>query len=392
MKLLEGVKVIDFTHAYAGPYCSLELGDFGAEVIKIERPDTGDQARLWGPFKNCYSAYYSSFNRGKRSLTLNLTSKEGKNIVFDLVRNADIVISNFKSGTLEKYGLGYDELKQVNPEVIFAAINGFGRFGKYAKFAAYDNVIQAMAGIMDMTGFPDKTPTKIGPAIGDSYSGLMLLVGVLLAYYNKLKTGKGQRVDVSMLGSLVSMAEYPVLEYANFAKKISRIGNVNPYYAPGDIYKCADGYIAISVKKEVMWMPFCEALNLTIANDNRFVTNDRRLANVAELKKIIETAIEDKTRREIVDLLTPAGIAAAGVINIAESFEDSQLKARDMVISLKDPGLGPIKLVGNPIKLSKNPPVTNIPSPLLGEHTDEVLRELGYTDAELVDFHSKNIV
>ena len=190
MQLLKGVKVLDFTHAYAGPYCTMELADFGAEVIKIEKIQGGDQARSWGPFKNNNSAYYASFNRGKKSIGLDISSDEGKKIIMDLVKDTDIVVSNFKHGTLEKFGLGYEDMKEVKKDIIFATLNGFGDKGPLSKFAAYDNVIQAMSGIMDLTGFPDRIPTKIGPAIGDSYSGLVLLLGIVMAYYHKLKTGE----------------------------------------------------------------------------------------------------------------------------------------------------------------------------------------------------------
>jgi beta-alanine coA-transferase len=209
MGFLDGVKVVDFTHAYAGPFCSLFLADYGAEVIKIERVDGGDQARTWGPFKNDYSAYYASFNRGKKSITLDIKSKEGQKIIYDLIKDADIVCSNFKAGTLEKYGVGYDQMKQVKPDIIYATISGFGTKGELSKYPAYDNVIQAMSGIMDVNGFADKGPTKIGPAIGDSYTGLLLLLGLMIAFHHRQKTGKGQQIDVTMLGRCLDFWNIP---------------------------------------------------------------------------------------------------------------------------------------------------------------------------------------
>lgn len=393
MGMFDGVKVIDFTHAYSGPFCTLNLADYGAEVIKIERVDGGDQARSWGPFKNDYSVYYASFNRGKKSITLNIASEEGKKIIFDLVKDADIVCSNFKAGTLEKYGIGYDEISKIKPDIIYATLSGFGTKGELSKFAAYDNVIQAMSGIMDLNGFADKGPTKIGPAIGDSYSGLMLLIGIAIAYYNRLMTGKGQQVDATMLGSLYTMLEYPILEYANMGKCLTRSGNTSPYYAPGDCYKVKDGYVALSVKNDDIWKLFCEITSINPEGENgKFKTNELRLKNVKELNTIITERFSNLTRKEIEKLFENTNIPVAGVIDISEALEDEHLIERDMVIKVNDPVAGEVKLVGNPIKLSENKPITNIPSPTLGQHTDLILKELGYTDNEIKILHDKKVV
>lgn len=393
MGMFDGVKVIDFTHAYSGPFCTLNLADYGAEVIKIERVDGGDQARSWGPFKNDYSVYYASFNRGKKSITLNIASEEGKKIIFDLVKDADIVCSNFKAGTLEKYGIGYDEISKIKPDIIYATLSGFGTKGELSKFAAYDNVIQAMSGIMDLNGFADKGPTKIGPAIGDSYSGLMLLIGIAIAYYNRLMTGKGQQVDATMLGSLYTMLEYPILEYANMGKCLTRSGNTSPYYAPGDCYKVKDGYVALSVKNNDMWKLFCEITSINPEGEKgKFKTNELRLKNVKELNTIITERFSNLTRKEIEKLFENTNIPVAGVIDISEALEDEHLIERDMVIKVDDPVAGEVKLVGNPIKLSENKPITNIPSPTLGQHTDLILKELGYTDNEIKILHDKKVV
>lgn len=393
MGLLDGVKVIDFTHAYAGPFCSLNLADFGAEVIKVERVDGGDQARTWGPFKNDYSAYYASFNRGKKSITLNIASKEGHEIIFNLVKEADIVCSNFKAGTLEKYGIGYEEMKKIKPDIIYASISGFGTKGPLSKFAAYDNVIQAISGIMDANGFPDKIPTKIGPAIGDSYSGLILLLGIMIAYYERKKTGRGQKVDVTMLGSLYTMLEYPILEYVNNNKKISRNGNTSLYYAPSDVYKVKDGFVALTIKNDEMWKNFCEKLELDdIADIPTYKTNADRLNQKDSLKHILENEFSTKTMSELENLFKDTNIPISRIIGITESLQDEHLLARNMVIDVNDPVIGNIKLVGNPIKLSENQPVLDIPSPTLGENTDEILNELGYNTLQISQFKEKGIV
>lgn len=390
MGFLDGVKVVDFTHAYAGPFCSLFLADYGAEVIKIERVDGGDQARTWGPFKNDYSAYYASFNRGKKSITLDIKSEEGQKIIYDLIKDADIVCSNFKAGTLERYGVGYEQMKKIKPDIIYATISGFGTKGELAKYAAYDNVIQAMSGVMDVNGFADKGPTKIGPAIGDSYSGLLLLLGLMIAYYNRQKTGKGQQVDVTMLGALFGLLEYPVLEYANNGKALSRSGNASHYSAPNDIFKTKDDYVAISVKNDAQWAEFCERTGLENTAD--FRTNADRLAKKDLLKEQIEKRFAELTAKEAEALFDGSSVAASSVMGIVESLENPQLLARDMVIEVNDPVMGPVKLVGDPIHLSENAPITNVPSPTLGENTDEILSRLGYTADEIKALKEKKVV
>lgn len=393
MGILDNVKVVDFTHAYSGPFCSMNLADYGAEVIKIERIQGGDQARSWGPFKDDYSGYYASFNRGKKSVTLNIACPDGRKVIFDLIREADIVISNFKAGTLEKYGMGYEQMKRINPEIIYASLSGFGTQGELSAYAAYDNVIQGMSGIMDLNGFPDGDPTKIGPAIGDSYSGLVLLIGILIAYYHRLKTGEGQKIDATMLGSLITSLEYPIMEYTNLNKLVSRMGNRNPYYAPGDVYKTKDGYIAVSAKDDAQWETFCRTLEAeALLEKEEYETNELRLAHADQLKEDLEKLFAEHGMHEIEQSLEQAGIAAAHVMGIEEALEDEHLLARKMVIDVEDPGVGPIKLVGNPIKLSESKPVTDIPSPLLGENTEEILAEIGYTEEDINQLREEGVI
>ncbi len=393
MAIFDDVKVIDFTHAYSGPFCSMNLADYGAEVIKIERVEGGDQSRTWGPFKNGYSGYYASFNRGKRSLTLNIASEEGRNIIFELLKDADIVISNFKAGTMERYGIGYEKMKEVKKDIIYAELSGFGVKGELSSYAAYDNVIQSMSGVMDINGFADKDPAKIGPAIGDSYSGLILLMGILTAYYHRLKTGEGQKVDATMLGSLITTLEYPIMEYLNKGKCIGRRGNRSLYYAPGDVYKTEDGYIAVSVKDSKQWEDFCSVLEMEeLKGDERFSSKDMRLENADDLAYEIEKRFKNISMYEAEKRLNDAGIAASHVMGIEEALSDEHLIARDMVITVDDPVLGDIKLVGNPIKLSEASPSTDIASPLLGENTEEIMTKLGYEKNKIESLRVEGII
>ena len=289
--------------------------------------------------------------------------------------------------------MGYEQMKRVNPEIIYASLSGFGTQGELSAYAAYDNVIQGMSGIMELNGFPDGDPTKIGPAIGDSYSGLVLLIGILIAYYHRLKTGEGQKIDATMLGSLITSLEYPIMEYTNLNKLVSRMGNRNPYYAPGDVYKTKDGYIAISVKDDVQWETFCKTLEADeLLEKEEYRTNELRLAHADQLKEDLEALFAEDGMHEIEQNLEQAGIAASHVMGIEEALEDEHLLARKMVIDVEDPGVGPIKLVGNPIKLSESKPVTDIPSPLLGENTEEILAEIGYTEEEMNQLREDGVI
>lgn len=393
MGIFDGVKVIDFTHAYAGPFTTLNLADFGADVIKIERRETGDVARGWGPFKNDYSGYYSSFNRGKKSITLDIRSEEGQKIIFELVKDADIVCSNFKAGTLDKYGIGYNKMKEIKPDIIYATISGFGETGVLSSFAAYDNVVQAVSGLMDVTGFIDGDPSKIGPAIGDSYTGLMLFMGIAMAYYKRLETGKGQKVDVTMLGSLMAMLDNPIMTSTALGKTVKRKGNINKHYAPCDVFNVNDGFVTIAVKNQSIWESLCKSLEKQdLMEDSRFVNNEMRMENKDVLKDIIEDLIKDKNKLELEKLLTSIGVPCAAVSNIEDAFKNEQLIARDMIIELDDPGFGSFKVVGNPIKLSVDAPVIKEPSPLLGQHTDNLLLELGYTEEKINELKEQKVI
>lgn len=393
MGILDNVKVVDFTHAYSGPFCSMNLADYGAEVIKIEKVQGGDQSRCWGPFKDDYSGYYASFNRGKKSVTLNIACPNGRKVIMDLIKDADIVISNFKAGTLEKYGMGYEQMKKVNPGIIYASLSGFGTKGELAAYAAYDNVMQGMSGIMELNGFPDGDPTKIGPAIGDSYSGLVLLIGILIAYYHRLNTGEGQKVESTMLGSLITSLEYPIMEYTNLNKVVSRMGNRNPYYAPGDVYKTKDGFVAVSVKNDEQWEKFCETLEAeSLLEEEKYSTNELRMKHVEQLTEDIEAVLANHGMHEVEQSMEQAGLAVSHVMDIKEALDDDHLKSRNMVIEVNDPGVGPIKLVGNPIKLSGSTPITDIPSPLLGANTKEVLEEIGYTEEDIDKLREEGVI
>lgn len=393
MKILEGVTVIDFTQAYSGPFCAMQLADFGARVIKIERAGVGDQSREWTPFRNNYSGYYSSINRNKESLTLDISTEEGQSIIKALAKDADIVLENFKCGTLTKMGLDYEALKEINPGIIFASLSGFGQSGPYKKLAAYDNVVQSMCGIMDITGYPDGDPCRVGPGIGDSFTGLHLCNGILMAYLHKLKTGEGQCLNIAMLDALFGIEENAILFKSVYNQDLTRMGTRNAMFAPYDVFTCADGLYTIAVTEEEDFRRFCGAIERPkLADDPRFVSNRDRLDNYEALMAEITPFFTEKTRAELDVIFTRAEVAGGSVQNIPEVVGDEQLNARGMLWDIDDPGIGAHKNMGNPIRMSLTPPALKNGAPLLGQDTDRILTELGYSQPQIADLHARSIV
>jgi CoA:oxalate CoA-transferase len=393
MKVLEGVTVIDFTQAYSGPFCVMQLADFGARIIKIERAGSGDQSREWTPFRNDYSGYYASINRNKESVSLDIGREEGQKIVRELVRNADIVVENFKCGTMEKYGLHYEEMKKINPGLIFASLSGFGQTGPYKNLAAYDNVIQSMAGTMDVTGYPHGDPLRVGPGIGDSFTGLLLANGIVMAYLHKLETGEGQFINIAMLDALFGILENAILHKTVLNQELTRMGTRDVNFAPYDVYNCKDGLYTVAITTDKDFAVFCEAIGKPeMANDPRFKTNADRMANYDVLTELIAPFFANQTRSELDVLFTAANIPGGMVQDIPEVMADKQLTAREMFWEIDDPGIGLHRNMANPMKLSAAPPTLRNGSPLLGQDTDKVLMELGYSEAEIAALRENGIV
>lgn len=396
MKVLEGVTVIDFTQAYSGPFCTMQLADFGARVIKIERTKYGDQSRYWAPInENGDSGYYAAINRGKESITLDIGSPEGLEIAKKLIAKADIMLENFSVGSMEKKGLGYEAIKEINPEIIYGSISGYGQNTTWRKLPAYDNVIQAQTGLMEMTGEADGVPTKVGVSVGDNYTGLEMSLAVALAYYNKLKTGKGQYIDIAMYDILFGIQEGPILTYELEGVKSTRCGNTDPTLFPYDVYPCKDGYfspgVAAGSKKE--WKAFCEAIEMPeLLENERWMSNDNRIEDYDILTPMILPFFAERTKAELTEIFNAHKIPNAPVNTIPELLEDPQLEARDMLIEMEDPGIGKYKATGNPMKLSMTPPVVEKPAQLLGASTDAVLSELGYSEADIETFRANGII
>ncbi|WDV46556.1 CoA transferase [Clostridiaceae bacterium M8S5] len=394
MKVLEGVKVVDFTQAYSGPFCTMQLADFGAEVIKIERRGIGDQSREWTPIENGHSGYYAAINRNKKGISLDMSTEQGKQIVLELVKDADIIVENFKVGTLDKLGIGYEEMKKVNPEIIYASISGFGETGPHKSLAAYDNVVQAMTGIMEMTGFADGIPTKVGPAIGDNFTGLTMALAISMAYLNKMNTGKGQKIDVAMYDAIFAILESPILFDTLLGEESTRTGNADPAtLVPYDVYECKDGYFSAGLASDKGWPTFCDAVSMPeLKEDPRFIDNELRCKNYDEFTTVVGEFFMSKTKNELEEIFVEAGVPNAPVLTIPEIMHHPQIKARDMMLELEDPGIGKYLAIGNPMKLSETPAQLVHGAPLLGQDTDSVLKDIGYSDEEIKSFHEKEIV
>ena len=396
MKVLEGVTVIDFTQAYSGPFCTMQLADFGARVIKIERNKYGDQSRFWFPVnEEGESGYYAAINRGKESVTLDIGTAEGIEIAKKLIAKADIMVENFSVGSMTKKGLGYEEVKKINPEIIYGSISGYGQNGPWKNLAAYDNVVQAQCGLMEMTGDEDGVPTKVGVSVGDNYTGLEMSLAIAMAYFNKLRTGKGQYIDVAMYDTLFGIMESPILWKELEGVEITRCGNTDPTLFPYDVYPCKDGYfspgVAAGSKKE--WTAFCNAIGMPeLLENERWMSNDNRIEDYEELTEIVSKFFLTKTKAELSEIFDSYKIPNAPVNTIPELIRDPQLKARDMLIELTDEVIGDYVASGNPMKMSLTPPVIEKTAPLLGADTDRVLTELGYSADEITKLHEVEVI
>jgi len=400
-KPLEGIKVLSATGALFGPYCAMVLADLGADVIKIERPGAGDMNREWGPFFKGVegvekSAYFFGLHRNERGITINFKSPKGKQIFKDLVKKSDVVIENFKPGVMDEWGLGYEDLKKVNPKIIYACGSGFGHYGPYSSWPSYDIIGQAMGGFMDLNGWPDKPPARAGSSIGDIVSGMFLAIGILAALRYRDLTGKGQSIDIAQVDSMVAVSETAVLKYTVEGVIPTRIGSRHPTITPFDIYPVTDGYVCIAAGNDAIFGRLCTVMGKPeLTKDPRFDTNPNRTANYGALKPIIEDWTKDKTKWEVTNLCHSVDCPAAPVYNVKEVVEDEHIsKAREMIVPVEHPILKkPIQICGSPIKMSECPIKEYTPAPLLGQHNFEVLSGmLGYTKEQVEALRKEGVI
>ncbi len=384
---LLGVKVLDMSRVLAGPFCGMLLADMGADVIKLEVPGHGDDSREFPPFKEGQSLYFTNLNRGKRGVTLNLKDEEGKRVFLELVRKCDVLIENFSPGTMERLGLGYEELRKVNPRLVYAAISGFGQTGPYRSRPGYDIIGQAMGGLLSVTGWPDSPPTRSGTAIGDILSSLFCTIGILAALNIRERTGRGQLVDVSLVDSVYAALENIPQKFFVEGKVPGRIGNRYEFIYPYDTFRARDGWVVLGIANDAIWGRFLEAAGLEhLRVDERFSSNKVRVENHAALRAVIEGWTGGLGKDEIVELLNANRVPSCPIYDVKEASEDPHIsKARGMVVELEQPGLGTVRLQGNPVKMSETDPKPRGPAPELGGDTGEVLRELLGYDEETVE-------
>lgn len=375
---LAGLRILDLTRVLAGPFCTMMYADMGAEVIKVEQPGTGDDTRQMGPFKNGESAYFMNLNRNKKGVTLNLKNPKGKALFLDLVKKADIVIENFRPGTMEKLGLGYEDLKKVNPGIIYGAISGFGHTGRYSQRPGYDIISQAMSGLMSTTGWPDGEPTRTGTAMGDVLGGLSAAIGILAAVHSRAQTGEGQKVDVALVDSAVASLEIINMIYLVEGRIPQRIGNRYESTYPYDSFRGSDGSLVIGAGNDKLWGCLCCVMGRPeLAEDPRYLKVPDRVARHAELKTIVEDWTKNLTVKEIYDQVSAAGVPCAPIYDIEQVVNDPHIaKDREMFVEMDHPKAGRLTVTGSHIKLTGTPSSVRTPSPALGEHTDALFREL----------------
>ena len=376
---LKNLVVLDLCRVIAGPFCGAMLADLGATVIKIERPGKGDDARAYAPYLNGESLYYSNLNRNKYGMTLDMKQEAGKDILRELVKKADILIENFRPGVMDRMGLGYEELKKINPRLIYGAVSGFGSYGRYHDRPGYDIIAQAMGGLMSITGQKDNPPTRSGNAMGDILGGLNLTIGVLAAVNARGITGEGQRVDVSLTDCVVASLEQAVQRYFVSGKVPERRGNSYEAIAPYDTYETKDGYVVIGCGNQKLYEHFCESIlhRPELIKDERFLTVPLRVENNLVLKAYFEEWTKGKSVAEVTDILLREGIPAGPIYDLEDIFQDQHIaRDREMLVHADHPVMGDIVLSGNPVKLmGTRTQVTRKPSPTLGEDNRKILTE-----------------
>lgn len=391
---LSKIRVLDLTRILSGPYCTMKLGDMGAEIIKIEARGSGDDTRYWAPpYVGDESVYFLSVNRNKKSITLDLKSKEGKEVVKKLIKKSDILVENFRAGVLEKLGFSYKAVRKINPKIIYCSISGYGQTSEQSHQPSFDLIVQGESGFMDITGFPDASPTKAGVSLADIAAGHAAFEGILLALYHRQKTGKGQYIDISLLDSLISMFTFQSQIALSTDKTPKRKGNLHPTITPYETFETKDDYINVAAGNEGLWKNFCKAIDRTdLLTIDKFAVNPKRVEKRNELQKEIIPVMKTRTTGEWLKVFQKYDVPVGKINTVKEALDLPTVLNREMVIELLHSTIGKMKTVGNPIKLSGAKKYQYKPAPTLGQHTEEVLRSLGYSKKEIAKLRSEKII
>lgn len=406
MSALSHLKILDLSRVLAGPWCTQNLADLGADVIKVERPESGDDTRHWGPpflkdkqgQETSEAAYYLAINRNKRSITLDIAHPEGQAIIRELVKTCDVVIENYKVGQLKKYGLDYDSLKAIKPDLIYCSITGFGQTGPYAHRAGYDFIVQGMGGFMSVTGeredLPGGGPQKAGVAIADIFTGMYATSAILAALIHRAQTGEGQAIDLALLDVQVATMANVASNYLISGVPPKSWGNASPNIVPYQTFKASDGWIIVATGNDSQFRHFVEAGGQAmLADDPRFASNPERVTHRELLVPLLQSMVAQKTKQEWISLLEAAGVPCGPINNFQEVFENEQVQARGLKMTLTHPLAGQVPLVRSPMRLSKTPVVEKSAPPLLGEHTREILqKDLGMDDAKIAHLEALGII
>ncbi|TMG74023.1 MAG: CoA transferase [Betaproteobacteria bacterium] len=402
---LSHIRVLDLSRVLAGPWASQNMADLGAEVIKIERPGNGDDSRAFGPpwIKDGAardtrdSAYFSSANRGKKSMTLNIALPEGQAIARELAKTADVLIENYKYGDLARYGLAYEDVRALNPRIVYCSVTGFGQTGPYRERPGYDFMIQGMGGMMSVTGEPDDAPgggpQRAGVPIADIITGMYASIAICAALAHRERSGKGQHLDLALLDSQIALLAYQNTNYFATGVPPKRIGNLHPNIVPYQPFRCADGDVILACGNDNLYRKFCSAAGCPeLASDARFATNGKRVENRAELTRLLAAIFKKRTKREWLQVLEAAGVPNGPINDVAQVFDEPQVKARGVKIELEHGAGATLPLVASPMRFSETPIQYRQAPPLLGEHTNELLRALGKNEAEISRLRAEKVI